>query len=154
MNYLVVYYSRSGKTRSVAKKIVDVLKCDEEEIVDLKDRSGILGYVTSIYDAIKKKTTEIKPITKNLDSYENIILCSPVWASDVPPAVRTFLNNFKEKIKNISFVATMNIRGAKRMFKELEILSNKKPKFSFSINKLDFITGRYLKKIERNIKLL
>lgn len=150
MSVLVFYYSRSGKTKLVATKIAEMLNCETEEIVDLKNRSGFIGYFISGYDAIKKKTTNIKPITKNLDSYDNIILCSPIWASNIPPAVRTFLNNFKEKIKNISLVATMDFTGADKMFKEIENLINKKPRFTIAINKKEIKTEKYYRKIKRD----
>lgn len=154
MSVLVIYYSRSGKTKLVAKKIAEMLNCETEEIVDLKNRDGFIGYIISGYDAVKKKLTNIKPITKNLYSYDDIILCSPVWASNIPPAVRTFLNNFKEKIKNISFVATMGFTGADKMFKEIEMLINKKPKFTLAITSKDLKTGKYSEQLKGIIKNL
>jgi flavodoxin len=43
MKTLVVYYSRTGTTRKVAEAIAGILRCDIEEVVDTKKRSGILG---------------------------------------------------------------------------------------------------------------
>jgi len=37
MKILVTFYSRSGKTKKVAEAISDILKCDKEEIFDLKN---------------------------------------------------------------------------------------------------------------------
>lgn len=154
MKFLVVYYTRSGNTKLVAEEIAKILNCEMEELVDLKNRNGILGWLLSGHDAITKKLTEIKPITKNLDLYEHIILCSPVWALTVPPAVRTFLSNYKEKIKNISFVATMNAIGAEKMFNELENMFGKKPIFTVAINRKDIKTNNYLEKINRVVRNL
>ncbi len=148
MNFLVIYYSLSGKTKLVAEKISELLNCETEQIIDLKNRKGFLGFLVAGYDALKKKTTDIKQITKNLDFYENIVLCFPVWASNVPPAIRTFLNNFKEKIKNISFVATMGFHANESMFKEINKIINKRPKFTISITKKDLKTKKYLDKIK------
>ncbi|MFN3550468.1 MAG: flavodoxin family protein [Endomicrobiia bacterium] len=154
MNCLIIYYSVSGKTKLVAEKIAEILSCETEEIVDLKNRKGLIGFLVSGYDAVKKKTTNIKQITKDLASYEHIILCFPVWASNVPPSIRTFLNNFKDKIKNISFVATMGFHGAEKMFKEIESIINKKPRFTIAITKKDLKTEKYLDKIKEVIKNL
>lgn len=142
------------KTKLVATKIRELLNCEIEEVVDLKNRKGILGWIISGYDAINKKFTTIKSFTKNLEFYDNIILCSPVWVSSIPPAIRTFLNNFKDKIKNISFVATMTKTGAEKMFEELELLVNKTPKFTFAINSKDLKTENYLEKLKELLKNL
>jgi len=45
MKTLVVYYSRTGKTKFVAEKIAVELKADVEEVVDLKSRSGRFGFL-------------------------------------------------------------------------------------------------------------
>lgn len=153
-NCLVVFYSRTGRTKLVAFKIAQMLNCEIEEIVDLKNRSGIVGWLISGFDAATKKLTTINPITKNLDSYDNIILCSPVWASSVPPAVRTFLITFKEKIKNISCVATMSGIGANKMFKEVEALSGKNLKAAVAIKTIELKTENYLEKLRGFINQL
>jgi flavodoxin len=59
MNTLVVYYSRTGKTRFVAEKVVAELKADIEEIVDLKNRKGRFGFLKAGYDATRGNGTEI-----------------------------------------------------------------------------------------------
>jgi len=41
---IVIYYSRTGDTRVVARTIQAALDCDLREIKDLKDRSGIKGF--------------------------------------------------------------------------------------------------------------
>lgn len=152
MKFLVVYYTRSGKTKVVAEEIAKILNCDIEELVDLKHRQGILGWIISGYDAANRNFTEIQPISKELDVYDSIILCSPIWALNVPPAVRTFLTKFKEKIKNISFVVTMGAVGAKKMFQELKSIVNKEPLFALSINSKEFNTGKYLEKLHQTIQ--
>ncbi|MBE3088681.1 MAG: flavodoxin family protein, partial [Actinobacteria bacterium] len=44
-NILVVYYSRTGTTRKVAEYITKQLGADMEEIIDMKKRSGIWGFL-------------------------------------------------------------------------------------------------------------
>jgi len=47
MKILVVFYSRTGATRTVAQKIADLVKGDLEEIKDTRNRAGILGFLRS-----------------------------------------------------------------------------------------------------------
>ena len=64
MKALVVYFSRTGGTKKVAEAISNILSCDIEEIVDTKDRTGLLGYIRSGRQAMKKKLTAIKNTEK------------------------------------------------------------------------------------------
>lgn len=54
-NILVVYYSRTGATRKVAEYITKQLGADMEEIIDMKKRSGIWGFLIGGRDALRKK---------------------------------------------------------------------------------------------------
>lgn len=47
MQTLVVYYSRTGNTRQIAREISDSLECDMEEIIATKKRSGMMGYLNA-----------------------------------------------------------------------------------------------------------
>ena len=57
MKNLVVYYSRTGRTKKIAKEIQERLNADIEEIHDVKNREGILGWLSAGRDAGTKKTT-------------------------------------------------------------------------------------------------
>jgi flavodoxin len=64
MKILVIYYSRSGKTKKVAETISDILKCDKEEIFDTKNRKGTPGFLSAGTDANLRRLTAIKEIKK------------------------------------------------------------------------------------------
>ena len=58
MNTLVVYYSRTGKTKFVAEKVATKLKAEIEEVLDLKNRSGRIGFLKAGYDATRGNETK------------------------------------------------------------------------------------------------
>jgi len=88
---LVVYYTRDGNTRFVAETIAAEIGADIEEVVDLKKRSGILGYLNGGRAAMQGKETNISPTTKSPSSYELIVVGSPIWAGKPAPAITTYL---------------------------------------------------------------
>ncbi len=110
---IVLYYSRTGGTRVVAKTIREALDCDLQEIKDLKDRSGIKGFWGGMKDVSNKVKAEINPQTLDLDAYDLIVICSPVWGMQFAPAITTFMSSidFKDKRIVLAAVARMNMKA-------------------------------------------
>src|SRR5512139_2784525 len=93
MKTLVVYYSRTGNAKFVAETLAVTIGADVEEVVDLKKRSGSLGFLLGGKDATQGKETQIGE-TKHLPKdYDLVILGAPVWASSSTPAIRTYIKN-------------------------------------------------------------
>jgi len=113
---LVLYYSRTGSTRVVANTIREAMDCDLQEIKDLKDRSGIKGFWEGMSDVSNKVKAEIKPEMLDLEAYDLIVICSPVWGMQFAPAVTTFMStmDFKDKKVVLAAVARMNMKAEKR----------------------------------------
>jgi len=118
-NILVVYYSRTGSTRKVAEYITKQLGADMEMIIDMKKRSGAFGFVIGGMDALMRKETEISEIKKDPSKYELVIVGSPMWAGNMPPAIRTYLNKYKANIKSVAFFATSGGPGQEKIFKKV-----------------------------------
>ena len=100
MKALVVFYSRTGATKKVAVEIAESLKCDIEEIIDLHNRKGAIGYLKSGMHATLKKPAKIKKSRKNPASYGTVIIGTPIWSFNVSSPVRAYLMQNKGKIKN------------------------------------------------------
>lgn len=105
MKILVAYYSKTGNTKKVAIDLAKNLKADIEEIADLKNRSGIIGWIIGGKDAYQEKFTKIKT-TKNPKDYDLVIVGTPVWAGNSTPAIRTYLNKYKSDLKKVVLFTT------------------------------------------------
>jgi flavodoxin len=133
MKPLIIYYSRTGNTRTIAKTLQHHIKGDIEEILDTKKRSGPLGWIRSGRQAIAKKTTTIKDITHDLNAYDCIIIGTPVWAGTISTPVRTFLEEYKEKLSTIAFFTTSGGGNTERSFEEMQRILEKQPLARLSI---------------------
>jgi flavodoxin len=102
---LVVYYSRTGNARFIAETIAAEIGADIEEVVDLKKRSGALGFIIGGFDARRGKKTEIAPTKKSPTDYDLVIIGTPIWAGSPSPAINTYLkkNDFSGKKVAIFF---------------------------------------------------
>ncbi|WP_304125002.1 flavodoxin [Methanosphaera cuniculi] len=108
MTDLVVYYTRTNKTKMVAEKIAEMKNADMLEIIDKKDRSGALGYIGGVISAVRNSSTPIEYDVKDLSKYDIVYLGSPVWASKPTPAIREYIeqNDFSD-VNVVTFVTMM-----------------------------------------------
>ena len=121
MKTLVAFYSKSGNTKKVGEEIAKNLNVDVDEIIDKKDRSGILGWLGGGRDALFKKATTIES-KKDPSQYDLIVVGTPIWAGSVTPAVRAYLS--KNKFKKVAFFCSCGMSKG-RSFDEMEKLSKK-----------------------------
>jgi flavodoxin len=105
MKAIVVYYSRTGTCRKVSETISNLMNADNEEIYEMKNREGAINYIIGGYDAVRRNETNIKVMTKDPAHYDNIIICSPVWAGKMTPAIRTYVNKYKNSFKKVALIA-------------------------------------------------
>jgi len=104
---LVVYTTQGGNTRRVAEDVAALLGADVEQVVDKKKRSGFFGFIFSGRDALGKKLTEIEPVQKDPAQYDLVVLGTPVWAGNITPAMRTYLQRHAGRLpKRVAFFAT------------------------------------------------
>ena len=54
MKTVILYYSRTRKTAKVATTLAEVIQADSVEIVDLKERMGVINYLISCIDAFRE----------------------------------------------------------------------------------------------------
>lgn len=153
MKALVVYYSRTCTTKKIGDEIAARLKADKEEIIDKKNRKGIIGYLASGKDAVTKKLTEINKLKKNLKNYELLVIGTPIWAFSVTPAIRTFLTQVMDYNKKVAFFCTMGGSGAERAFKNMkELLPKSRLIATLALKTVDVKNNKYSDKIKEFIK--
>jgi flavodoxin len=127
MKALVVYYSRSGNTREVAQSIAQEMQCDIEEIHDTQNRSGLIGWLKSAYQANRGKLTTIKPLEKNPSDYDLVVVGTPIWAGFPAVPVKTYLIENKDKFKDVAFFATYGGSGFPKAVRTMSEASGKEP---------------------------
>ncbi len=151
MKALVVYYSRTGTTKTVAEAISKELRCDLEEIIDEKNRTGVLGWLGGGKDASQKKLTQIKPIKHSPKNYDLVVVGSPIWAGLMAPALRTYLS--QNKPSNIAAFCTMGGNNPGAFFKDLDENFGK-PKTCVAIQTSEVKQGKTPEKIKEFITLI
>jgi flavodoxin len=96
---IVIYYSNTGSNRYLAEKIADRLECDIEEIKPRPNLFPVLMLLSAL-----KASWGIKSLKHNLEEYDRIILCGPIWMGKLISPLRGFINRYRACFKQLYFV--------------------------------------------------
>ena len=118
---IVVYYSRTGKTRMVAEQLSKLLAADIEEITEKKDRSGVLGFIGAGKDTLLKRGCELAH-APDPEKYRLVLIGMPIWALQPAAPVRSYLQMVDLSGKTVCAFCTSDGSKGKRTFKALNRL--------------------------------
>jgi hypothetical protein len=124
---LVVYYSRTGTVREVARRLATQLGADIDEISDPTPRAGVLGFIRSAFEARRRRIAPIAPSDRNPADYDLVVIGTPVWGASMSSPVRAYLQRHHGAIRAAAFFCTCGSTGSPRVFAQLEDLSGLEP---------------------------
>jgi flavodoxin len=121
MNIGIVYFTRTGNSKRIAKKIQ--LKNDGE-LIELKDYmkwTGIFGFLKGGSYSIKWKQVEtyLEPEV-DLSKYESLIIVAPMWAGNVAPAVYSLLLSDLDLVSKATLIINSNGKDAVSLSGKIE----------------------------------
>lgn len=122
MKNLVVYFSLEGNTKFVADEIANEADCDVLELKSKKQYStGRIGkYFWGGRSVMMKEKPELINEIPDLESYDNIIIGTPVWCGTYTPPVSTFISSCEIKNKKIALFACHAGGGAEKCFENMK----------------------------------
>ncbi|MEO9874949.1 MAG: hypothetical protein ABJM26_02240 [Anderseniella sp.] len=92
MRTLIIYYSRTGTTATIAKSLANRLDADTREISCDRYAGGILRYLLAGYDSVRGNLPEIEMTEFAAEQYDLVLIGTPIWTSHPALPIRTFLN--------------------------------------------------------------
>ena len=118
---LVLYYSQTSNTKTVAQEIANKLGADMEEIVAVNPYDGDFQATIARCNEEREQgiTPEIKPIVANLADYETIFIGYPVWYGTYAPPMGAFLKQADLSGKKIVPFCTFGSGGLDSSVKDL-----------------------------------
>jgi len=154
MKTLVVFFSRSGYTRRVAKQIAMELHADLMPIVENRSRMGVFGYQRCVIEAVLGFGATIRPLPLDPADYELVLLGTPIWAWHLSSPLREFARRHGKSIQRSAFFCTMGGTGAARAFSELEKLLGHAPLATLALTDTEIDDERVGPKIDRFVAAL
>ena len=119
---LVLYYSLTGNTKTVAEEFANRLGADIEEItcIDPYDTNFQACIQRCIQERQEGVLPEIEPMKADLSKYETIFIGYPIWFGTYACPVITFLNNVDLSGKKIVPFCTFGSGGLESSIKDLK----------------------------------
>ena len=118
---LVLYYSQTSNTKTVAQEIANKLGADIEEIVAVNPYDGDFQATIARCQQEREKgvTPEIEPVKADLAQYDVIFLGYPIWFGTYAPPMAAFLNQADLSGKKIVPFCTFGSGGLDSSVKDL-----------------------------------
>lgn len=99
MKGLVIYYSGKGSNRYLARKTAEASGFEMEEI-----RPRIGGMIPLMLASLTGFGGGIRKIRKDVASFDQLIICGPIWAGHMAYPLKAFITKYKTRIKKLHFV--------------------------------------------------
>lgn len=104
---LVVFFSRSGNTEVMARKIAELTHADVLPLHSARNQIGAIGWLQALQDA-RNTTADIVPNQVNLSTYDTVYIGSPVWLYSPAPQIYQFAQSNDFSGKKVILFNSMN----------------------------------------------
>ncbi len=102
---LIIYYSRLGTTRTIAREIAGSLQCELEEIISNENRHG-LWTVNCVFDQLLDWDDDVVSLYHDVTAYNPIIIAGPIWIHRLATPLRTLLKSLDLRGKDVYVLVT------------------------------------------------
>lgn len=104
MKQAVLYYSIGSHCAKIANQIAQSTGSPVFEITPVRKWTGFLAYPICGFQARYKRKVALRKIDADLKSFDRLIVVSPIHASRVSAAVRSFLFSNRSSYSDVKLV--------------------------------------------------
>jgi len=104
MNLLIVYYSREGSTRQIARGLAQATGGTVRELVDSRSMANGGMFRALIAVMLGLETTLVDP-DYTIEPYQQVVIMTPVWMGRPTSAITTFVSKAVLKGKSVFITA-------------------------------------------------
>ena len=148
MKALVVYYSRTETTAELARAVAEAIGTELDPLVDTVSRQGGRGFLRSLRDAARRRTTTIEPLRADPGAFDLVLVGTPDWGGAVAAPVRAFLEEYRARLPRLAFFLTDGAADHEKVFRDMAVLSGREPVASLGIPHDEVLQGRYADRVE------
>jgi len=145
MKTLIVYYSWSGWTRTVATALAKELAADIEEIRCTRYVPGFWGRLKAIGDGWRGYLPPIPPLSHEPSRYDLVAIGGPIWVFHPATPVQSFLRQHSSTLRKVAFFLTHGGSAGEKSLREMEALAGKVPVDRLVVRDIDIKNGSFVR---------
>ena len=127
MRTLVVCYSWTGHTRTLAQQISAALGADLEDIQETSLQQGVLRYLNCLLQALLHRPAPIADSQHNPADYDLVVIGTPVWAWNLSGPARAYIQRHREQLRKLALFCTCEGAGHAKVLADMQALCGKTP---------------------------
>jgi len=151
---LIIYYSRTRATRTLAGELVKELGADVVAIQERQPCTGWSGYMRALWNASRGVLPPIEPLCIDPSHYDLILLGTPVWAGRAACPMRRFLCDAAHQLPPTAYFCTYGGRGYDTAFHDMSDLDGKAPVATLAVRRSDLVHDHYAVQLNRFVAKL
>lgn len=146
---LIVCYSRSGYTASLAREVAAMTGWDLMEIQDIHPRQGVWGQVRCALEAALHLHPGIRTEDERPEDYALVLLAAPVWMRALASPMRSYLAARHGRFTgDVAFMCTYGGSGAEQAAAQAARLAGKPLKALFAVTAFELEQADYRAKLD------
>lgn len=130
---IVVYYTRTGNTRVLARCIADVTGAELEELRPASYRRGLRGWISAVSEAVTGRLPRLLQPPEDIGHYDIVYIGGPIWMGRYAPAVRAYARRFLPEARRVAFFATQGGTDIDRAWTDLARLCGMQPAATLTV---------------------
>ncbi len=104
MKYLIVYYSRKGRTAEIARKWAHRTGASRLEIIPMAYRGTFREYLEYLFCTLTRREMELDLYNINFEKYDRIVLMVPVICGMMSAPMRSFVRQEAGNLQRVEYV--------------------------------------------------
>jgi hypothetical protein len=143
MRTLVVYYSLTGNTRTIATALAKDLAADLEELRCTRYAPGFWGSIRAASDNWRGRLPSIEPVRCSPAQYQQVVVAGPIWAFHPAAPLRAYLKQVRDHLPRVAFLLTHGGSAGPKSLREMEGIVGHSPVASLTVKEADIRGQRF-----------
>jgi flavodoxin len=142
-NALVVYYSLSGHTKTLAERVAREGGWAVASIDDVNERTGAFGYLRAALRTSFGVKPSIRYSGPSPSAFDLIVLGGPVWVGKMASPLHTFVANHRHEFKSLALFCTYGGSGGDKAMQGLAKLCAAPPIATLAVTEAQLKSNTY-----------